>query len=388
MWENPAKKRAVIYRQKNSYRQKGEREIVMSYAVLRIRKITSMGNVHATEKHLKRTRETPNADPEKLHLNKNYVSGNLVENVENLLPEKRRKNAVLAVEHLMTASPEFFQDMTKDRIELWAQTSVQWAKDAYGEKNIASAELHLDESTPHLHLVIVPLVKDKAGVEKLNARELFGGHKKMMAMQDSYARRFESFGLERGVKGSKATHTEIKQFYGSVEQAVKGVKMPTKTGVLDFGYTERLEKHINEITPLTRENRVILRERTNLRKNLDGFIDESVAKRTIVLTKELNQTKDELKTARGIATQFGEIYAELKKAKEETIPTLEKNITELGKNMRSIVSYLYDHEQENKKNSVTLEEYFEIMVTKIVAHEERKAEIHRQQETKVGMDMS
>jgi hypothetical protein len=74
--------------------------------------------------------------------------------------------------------------------------------------------LHLDEATPHIHAYLVPL--DEKG--KLNCRALFGGREKLSKFQDSYALAMAPLGLERGIKGSRATHTEVKEYYAAVTQ--------------------------------------------------------------------------------------------------------------------------------------------------------------------------
>jgi septum formation inhibitor MinC len=80
------------------------------------------------------------------------------------------------------------------------------------------AELHLDESTPHIHAYVVP-INDKTKL--LSYKEMFGGNPKVGAiklskLQDSYAQALAHLGIERGVKGSKATHTKVKEYYAAV----------------------------------------------------------------------------------------------------------------------------------------------------------------------------
>ena len=74
--------------------------------------------------------------------------------------------------------------------------------------------MHLDENTPHIHAVIVPVV-----AEKLNCRALLGDREKMREMQSSFAKAMEGLGLERGIMHSKARHVPIRQFYSRVNHA-------------------------------------------------------------------------------------------------------------------------------------------------------------------------
>ena len=248
------------------------------FAVLRIRKISGMGNIYATEQHIKRTRETPNADPEQTPLNYNMMGrdNNLVDNLKEKLPEKVRKNAVLAVEHLMTASPEFFNEFdreTEDRLWQqhiwdWAYKSIKWAEEQYGKENILTAQVHLDESTPHIHLVTIPLVEGK-----LNARKIYNGRAKLVQLQDSYAEALEDMGLKRGLKGSKATHTQIKQFYKTLENPIE---KPVKRGVADLGYQKRLETFIDDNAPLIGSNQVMIRERKNMQSTVEDHAEKFI----------------------------------------------------------------------------------------------------------------
>jgi hypothetical protein len=77
---------------------------------------------------------------------------------------------------------------------------------------VVRGELHLDESTPHIHAYLVPLDERN----KLNCKSIFGGREKLSQFQDSYAAAMKPLGLERGIKRSRATHTEIKKYYGAV----------------------------------------------------------------------------------------------------------------------------------------------------------------------------
>lgn len=138
---------------------------------------------------------------------------------------KPRKDAVLCTELFLSASPEYFRPDDPSKAGQWddklmwafAQTSAQWLQDNYGDKCVR-AELHLDESTPHIHAYVVP-INDKT--KQLSHKEMFGGHGrsasiKLSKLQDSYAAALAPLGISRGVKGSQATHTKIQEYYQAV----------------------------------------------------------------------------------------------------------------------------------------------------------------------------
>jgi Plasmid recombination enzyme len=114
-----------------------------------------------------------------------------------------------------------------DKVKAWATASLAWARRQWPDQ-LASVVLHLDEQTPHLHLLVVPRVKSAAGVWKLNSKALFD-RERLRELQTGYGDALAPLGIRRGEPGSQAVHSEVRQFYGAVN-AVKGlperVKLP------------------------------------------------------------------------------------------------------------------------------------------------------------------
>ena len=81
----------------------------MSFAILRIQKLKSFADVGGSLSHNYRNRETLNADDARTHLNEHELDTNekCMTAIRDRIPEKRRKDAVLCIEHLITASPEW-----------------------------------------------------------------------------------------------------------------------------------------------------------------------------------------------------------------------------------------------------------------------------------------
>lgn len=236
----------------------------MPYAILRIAKLGSPGSVGGASEHNHRQRHTPNADPELKRFNKLLVGSNdLMNDISARLQSAGitpRKNAVLAVEHLITASPEFFgyKKITKadgsvglnGRTTLLAefeQRTLAWLRQRYGAENVVSVVVHKDEKSPHIHAVIVPiLTKEISKTRKtkktpnrqrqvetrqvLAARDLFGERYQLREMQTSFAQHMQSLGLSRGLEGSKAEHTTVKDFYrlANAVSTPEGVEMAHK----------------------------------------------------------------------------------------------------------------------------------------------------------------
>lgn len=195
----------------------------MPYAIMRSKKVKSVGHAAATCKHMFREQETDNADPTRTPTNTHLAARSTSEAVGKLkerLPEKRRKDAVVAVEYLMTASPEWWAKATEQQQADWVDKSRQWLVDKYGEANLVACTVHRDEATPHLTALVVPMTKDG----RLSAREMIGDRDQMKRDQTSYAEAVRHLGLSRGIEGSKAKHETIKSYYGRIAAARKAAE--------------------------------------------------------------------------------------------------------------------------------------------------------------------
>jgi len=136
--------------------------------------------------------------------------------LRELLPEKRRKDAVLAIEYVMTASPEWFETATPREQAKFFTLSKMWLEEKYGKDRIVAAVVHRDEVTPHLSAYVVPLTEDG----RLSAKEFIGSRKKMSDDQTSFAESVSRLGLERGIKGSQATYQTVQHYYESLNRGI------------------------------------------------------------------------------------------------------------------------------------------------------------------------
>ena len=188
----------------------------MNYAILRTAKLKTMGNIGGSLAHNYRTIETPNADPNLTPKNHHTVATPeaVKKAIQDRLPEKRRSDAVLCIEYLITASPEW-KGWGKSQEAEFFKRSAQWLMDKHGEENIAGMSIHRDISTPHLVAYVVPI--DQKG--KLNCKDFLGGRVKLNQMQTNFANAVADLGLARGKEGSKAKHTSIKEYYHDINHA-------------------------------------------------------------------------------------------------------------------------------------------------------------------------
>lgn len=292
------------------------KNITLMYAILRITKHSSNGSLGAMTKHNKRELEVPNADPTRLHLNQELIgSGDYIQDVQKrieLSGAMYQKNSVRAIEHLMTASPEFFEPRKKgdtttmplrDKLQKFIQQSFNWMAEKYGRENIVSMSLHMDEKTPHLHCFVVPVVdgklKNGRKIKRLSAKKHLDGRTRLSALQDSYAEAMKNLGLERGQKKSKAHHRTIKSFYSLINSADRfsdhyAVKAPQ---------IEEKPPIMNREAWLEEQNRMIEEQ---LRQNMEQM---NMAMKSNAFLKA-KQVKDYYRTGRDIAQAKSEIKAQ------------------------------------------------------------------------------
>ena len=177
----------------------------MGFAILRHGKIKGAGKgVSVAHNHRLATEKTPNINSALTGLNWSAWDSKTVSRINNLLPEKTRKDAVQVVEVLLTASPDFFKSMGESMLAIskkkqfsdWVKASINWAKKEFG-KNLVDVVLHMDEATPHLHILSVPITPDG----RLCAKEVMA-RKQLQRRQTEYAAVVAPFGLLRGEAAS------------------------------------------------------------------------------------------------------------------------------------------------------------------------------------------
>lgn len=182
---------------------------------MRCTKLATGGSLAASLSHCYRERETHNADDARTPQNTHFGASSTAEaltRMRELWPEKRRKDAVLAVEYLFTASPEWWETSPPEQREEFFRRSLGWLKEKYGSDRVVTATVHRDETSPHLSAFVVPLTADG----RLSAKEFVGNRRQLADDQTSFANRVADLGLNRGIEGSQATHETIASYYGKI----------------------------------------------------------------------------------------------------------------------------------------------------------------------------
>ena len=143
------------------------------------------------------------------------------------LRRKVGKNQTKAIRIILTGTHEQMMKIANDgRLNSWIDANLKWLKDTFGEENLVSCVLHMDEKTPHLHATVVPIVtgerirRKREGEKKyetksgprLSADDVMR-RTKLHEYQNSYAKTMKSFGLQRGIVGSTAKHQVNSDYY-------------------------------------------------------------------------------------------------------------------------------------------------------------------------------
>ena len=163
----------------------------MSYTILRFKKDKG-GAIAGCERHNERKKEAYKSNPD-IDMNKSKENYHIIHapqytysrKIKELIKEygcKTRKDSVKLVETLITASPEFMNRLGKGEQREYFERAVKFMKDEIGEDRIISAVVHMDEATPHMHLVFCPINKDG----KLSAKSILGNQKSLSEWQTRY----------------------------------------------------------------------------------------------------------------------------------------------------------------------------------------------------------
>ncbi len=341
----------------------------MNYGIFRSEPIMTLNDLAQIGSHNKREKKAYKSNPNiKLELTKNnielvplkekYVKGfhNLTKEYRKQYEEKQKterddrkrsysemlnkSKSVVADELLFTATNKFFKDKDKDFILEWANTCMDFVYNdlGYNKEQVLHATLHLDEATPHIHCVVVPLVKKldkRTNTERytISKKQYIKDKLHLSQLQDIYNDRLREKGydLERGIKGSNAKHQKVREFKkttryyeNKVETINKNLdnamndfeeKMKTtKNTIIDKEYVKvrkdtfdsmqnvinetkkaiefqpKLESLFNEVDTYTKSHQTLEKENQNMQKEI-----KSLKNRNHNLTEENNNLKSYIK---------------------------------------------------------------------------------------------
>lgn len=228
----------------------------MNYAIFRCKSINTLADLSHIGSHNKREKESYKSNPdirkedsinniELVKCNKKYrekfyeitkeyrkehdekmktIRQDRYKDFDQMIDDSK---SYVADEMIFTSGPEFFKDMSKEEILRWANGCMEFIyKDlGYTKEQVIQSVLHLDEKTPHIHCVVVPLVKKfdkRVNKERysISKRDYIKDQNYLSILQDKYCFRLNNLGfnLERGEKGTKIKNLSLGQLKGITRQ--------------------------------------------------------------------------------------------------------------------------------------------------------------------------
>lgn len=318
----------------------------MGYAVYHVEKgQTSSGGIGNHIDRKKGAEHTyQHADPNRQHLNQNYEVHQgrekipLHQAIEERIKEGYtgqkaiRKDAVKYKTHILTGSHE---DMK--RIFSNPQTSQKWIDEnrkfiekEFGKENVVRFTLHMDEKTPHIHAVTIPLTQDG----RLSAKEIIGNKKEMQARQDRYASQMMQFGLERGIRNTGIKHENATEYYARMNQA-KEVAEKTEIKV-EKGLLGYKAESVQELENSVKSLKVALKS-----KDLEIEAKDRRVKETAERNQALKQGKDT------IQSNYTKLISDEKLYQQERSKAIEQIKKDLVYEVGKKVEYKFSLKFEN-----------------------------------------
>lgn len=278
----------------------------VGYAVVHMMKIKS-GAVGGIQSHNNREHEpktNPDVDMSRSEDNYDLIScdnykRSIKEKLSNLVESSRavRKDAVVVCNFIVTSDNETMNALGADRQREFFQDSVKWFSDRYGADRVLNATVHMDETTPHLHIGVMPITQDG----RLSAKAIFT-KTEMKAIQTEFARDVgEKYGLERGVEGSERTHLSEARF-----KEQKALEMVNEHGAIAQELRVLAEDCKQELSEATRSLETVKQELSTVQDRKDALQGE--AERLKALN---NQTADKIREANEAIKKYSSILLNL-----------------------------------------------------------------------------
>lgn len=287
----------------------------MSMIVARMQKMKAENLIGIGNHNQRKTRNHSNPDIDTSLSELNYDLVNRTDNykkdIEKFINENKsttravRKDAVLINEWIITSDTKFFEKLSDEDTKKFFISAKEYFAENFGEENIRYATVHLDESTPHLHMGIVPFDKD----QKLSAKRVFN-REALRNVQEDLPKLLQEkgFDIKRGLEGSDRKNLTVPEF--------KELKEKEKE------IEREIDRKKNELKAYTQENKIpnkidvtITRETKDVKvpsgeKFLGHEFTKTVKKKTgnlIISEEDFSKLEQALRTGREKEEQLNKI---------------------------------------------------------------------------------
>ncbi|MGG6582990.1 UNVERIFIED_CONTAM: hypothetical protein C3P00_18380, partial [Clostridioides difficile] len=334
----------------------------MAFFVCHVAKY-SRNNIVGIQKHNQRQNKSyKNKDIDITKSSKNIDFENktrikYLEKVEKIIKENRtkgkviRKDAILMCESVISASPEFFLGMHQKEKEKYFKYTYEFLKDRYGEKNIVSATVHFDETTPHMHFNFVPITFDG----KLSAKDIVT-RIELKKIQDELPRFLQSkgFDIKRGREYSEAKHIQPEDYKKQQIQELKELENKLEYVKKLFKGFDKPLNSFNELEPVNIKKSLITGKETVYKNDYDEVIDilKGTMKENIELKEKLYN--EQLKT-RHLEVKLNTVneYERLTYEKEKKLKLEKEELEEqkqlISEHEKNLDKVLKNKDKNNRK---------------------------------------
>ena len=298
-----------------------------------------------------------NADESRVHLNRELISKTITDpltgkaktltiqqavnrRIEEAGITKVRSNQNTCIEIIFSGSPETMCAMSQEQVNSWAHDTLAWAQARWGYENVVSATLHCDEKTPHMHVIVVPIVQGQSrrsaskermdsamGIDtkkyktdttrnRLCANEVYT-KPLLYGYHTSYAETVgEKYGLSRGVRaelGSYKKHTTSIEYNRQLAEEADEKERLIKELTAD--YAELTSAVENTTSKLSAQREIM------------SLQEKTIANNDVIIQNQEKQKASVVINDDAVEKQLAEKYVSLAKLTEEE-KRLERSITD------------------------------------------------------------
>ncbi len=279
-----------------------------------------------------------------------------IKQIESETSKKTRKDAVVLLDGLFTASPEFFEGKTTQEIKMYFEDCLDFYVKEYcqgDETRVLNAVIHLDEATPHMQVASIPVYTSESG-NRLNAKIIMGNKTDYRKRQDRFFEAVsEKYGLERGEPASAINdkvHTTKREWQAATQEEMieKNNKVLAEQKKEYIDTQKKLQDTADKIDLLTTEvvdnlkvnkvSDILNRDTVTVdRKSYESIkaVNENLTQKVRTIAEaenieekeaELQQIKFEIRKAKSERDDVADDYLQMKKYLTDNKSNLELTI--------------------------------------------------------------
>ena len=348
----------------------------MSYIVARMQKMkaVNLGGAYRHNERIFENHSNKDIDTSRSHLNYELTERDrelsYKSQIEDYINENKvseraiRKDAVLCDEWIITSDKAFFEKLDQEKTRDFFETAKNYFAENYGEENIAYASVHLDESTAHMHMGVVPFENGKLSSKAMFDRE------ELKKIQDELPKYMNEHGfdLQRGELNSEAKHKTVAEFKKDLATTEVQQELDRLNEVLKEKYEEldkielRASESLSELDKYKNDINALEDTKRALETEIGAYKDELRDSRTLKQKDEewrkefTGKVKKNPITGNESVVLDKKVYDDARWSfvrQENRLLKKDEEIRQLGTQMKSLVSS--NREKANRLDEIKAE---------------------------------